>query len=222
MSFAIQSPIASISASIAGGIRTSCAILGDEALEDFGRRAAAVLGEGGLAGGEAASTGGAGGGVEQEVGEGVLPGLRELSTAATARESFGVMGGTMVGRGDTKGIRRDGSAETERFEGERMWVGLSDGRVVGVPLAWFPRLLGAAPTEREAFSLSPFGIDWGGAGRGRVRSRAGTGGSARDALQRVGRWPTLCYKLWRSFDGFKVPSRRLYSCEARTDAIVSV
>ncbi len=52
------------------------------------------------------------------------------------------------------------SAETVRFEGERMWVGLSDGRVVGVPLAWFPRLLGASPAEREGFGLSPFGIHW--------------------------------------------------------------
>ena len=51
-------------------------------------------------------------------------------------------------------------AETVRFEGERMWVGLSDGRVIGVPLAWFPRLMRAAPAEREAFTLSPFGIHW--------------------------------------------------------------
>ena len=52
------------------------------------------------------------------------------------------------------------AAESVRFDGERMWVGLSDGRVIGVPLAWFPRLLRAAPAEREAFSLSPFGIHW--------------------------------------------------------------
>lgn len=52
------------------------------------------------------------------------------------------------------------SADTVRFEAERMWVGLSDGRVVGVPLAWFPRLVRATPVEREAFELSPFGIHW--------------------------------------------------------------
>ena len=52
------------------------------------------------------------------------------------------------------------SAETVRFEGERMWVGLSDGRVIGVPLAWFPRLARATAAEREAFELSPFGIHW--------------------------------------------------------------
>ena len=52
------------------------------------------------------------------------------------------------------------SAETVRFEGERMWVTLSDGRVIGVPLAWFPRLAKAAPAERERFEISPFGIHW--------------------------------------------------------------
>jgi hypothetical protein len=52
------------------------------------------------------------------------------------------------------------SAGTVRFEGERMWVGLSDGRVVGVPLAWFPRLTRATAAEWEAFELSPFGIHW--------------------------------------------------------------
>ena len=44
------------------------------------------------------------------------------------------------------------------FERERMWVGLSDGRVIGVPLAWFPRLAQALATEREGFAISPFGI----------------------------------------------------------------
>jgi hypothetical protein len=52
------------------------------------------------------------------------------------------------------------SAESVRFEGDRMWVGLSDGRVIGVPLAWFPRLMRAAPEERERFGISPFGIHW--------------------------------------------------------------
>ena len=41
-----------------------------------------------------------------------------------------------------------------------MWVGLSDGRVIGVPLAWFPRLVRATPAERDGFEISPFGIHW--------------------------------------------------------------
>lgn len=52
------------------------------------------------------------------------------------------------------------SAETVRFDDDAMWVGLSDGRVIGVPLAWFPRLLHADPAAREGFELSPFGIHW--------------------------------------------------------------
>jgi hypothetical protein len=52
------------------------------------------------------------------------------------------------------------AVETVRFDGERMWVGLSDGRVIGVTLACFPRLARATPAEREGFEISPFGIHW--------------------------------------------------------------
>jgi len=31
-----------------------------------------------------------------------------------------------------------------------MWVELDDGRSLGVPLAWFPRLLNATPEQRQA------------------------------------------------------------------------
>ena len=75
------------------------------------------------------------------------------------------------------------SAETVRFDADKMWVGLSDGRVIGVPLAWFPRLARATPAEREGFEISPFGIHWEALdedlGRGPARrargSRAGRG-----------------------------------------------
>jgi hypothetical protein len=52
------------------------------------------------------------------------------------------------------------SAESVRFDEDVMWVALSDGRVLGTPLAWFPRLLKAAPAEREAVEISPFGLHW--------------------------------------------------------------
>lgn len=52
------------------------------------------------------------------------------------------------------------SAETVRFDEDVMWVGLSDGRVIGVPLAWFPRLMKAGPAAREAVAISPFGLHW--------------------------------------------------------------
>jgi hypothetical protein len=37
---------------------------------------------------------------------------------------------------------------------------LSDGRVLGVPLAWFPRLLDASPEQRRNVEISPFGLHW--------------------------------------------------------------
>lgn len=39
-------------------------------------------------------------------------------------------------------------------------VALSDGRTLGVPLAWFPRLLHASPEQRGACRLSRRGLHW--------------------------------------------------------------
>lgn len=47
-----------------------------------------------------------------------------------------------------------------RFDEHAMWVELSDGRTLGVPLAWFPRLLRATPAEREQVELSRIGLHW--------------------------------------------------------------
>ena len=47
-----------------------------------------------------------------------------------------------------------------RFDEHSMWVELDDGRTLGVPLAWFPRLLHAKPEERAACFLSRDGIHW--------------------------------------------------------------
>ncbi len=52
------------------------------------------------------------------------------------------------------------SPETISFDSDCMWVGLSDGRTIGVPLAWFPRLLHATPEERGACELSRRGLHW--------------------------------------------------------------
>src|SRR5207302_10748864 len=52
------------------------------------------------------------------------------------------------------------SATTVRFDEHTMWVDLSDGRTLGVPLAWFPRLLRATPAERERVELSRVGLHW--------------------------------------------------------------
>ncbi len=52
------------------------------------------------------------------------------------------------------------SATAVRFDEHTMWVDLSDGRTLGVPLAWFPRLLHATPVERERVELSRTGLHW--------------------------------------------------------------
>ena len=52
------------------------------------------------------------------------------------------------------------SAKSVHFDDDSMWVHLADGRVMAVPLAWFPRLLAATPEERAQFELSPRGIHW--------------------------------------------------------------
>jgi hypothetical protein len=49
-----------------------------------------------------------------------------------------------------------------RFDEHTMWVDLADGRTVGVPLAWFPRLLNATPAQRSQVELSRLGLHWDG------------------------------------------------------------
>ena len=41
-----------------------------------------------------------------------------------------------------------------------MNVELSDGRTLGVPLAWFPQLMHATREQLENFELSPYGLHW--------------------------------------------------------------
>jgi hypothetical protein len=52
------------------------------------------------------------------------------------------------------------SPTSVRFDEDTMWVELTDGRTLGVPLAWFPRLLRATPAERERVELSRAGLHW--------------------------------------------------------------
>lgn len=41
-----------------------------------------------------------------------------------------------------------------------MWVELTDGRALGVPLAWFPKLLKATPAQRDKVEISRVGLHW--------------------------------------------------------------
>jgi hypothetical protein len=52
------------------------------------------------------------------------------------------------------------SPTSVRFDEHTMWVDLSDGRTIGVPLAWFPRLLNATSAQRATVELSRLGLHW--------------------------------------------------------------
>jgi hypothetical protein len=52
------------------------------------------------------------------------------------------------------------SAKAVRFDEYNMWVDLSDGRTLGVPLTWFTRLVHATPDQRERVELSRIGLHW--------------------------------------------------------------
>ena len=48
------------------------------------------------------------------------------------------------------------------FDRDTMWVELDDGRSLGVPLAWFPRLMRATAEQRENYRIgySGNGLHW--------------------------------------------------------------
>jgi len=65
-------------------------------------------------------------------------------------------------RTESRGHGMNSSAKATRvhFDQDSMWVDLGDGRVIGVPLAWFPRLLHATAEKREQVCISPRGLHW--------------------------------------------------------------
>ena len=48
------------------------------------------------------------------------------------------------------------------FDSDMMWVELIDGRKLGVPLTYFPRLLNASPEQRQHYEMSGggSGLHW--------------------------------------------------------------
>lgn len=56
----------------------------------------------------------------------------------------------------------DLSIRTVWFDGQILFVGLSDGRTVGTPIAWYPRLRCASEVQRENWRLiaDGDGIHW--------------------------------------------------------------
>jgi hypothetical protein len=53
-------------------------------------------------------------------------------------------------------------AKKVTFDMDNMWVELTDGRQLGAPLAYFPRLLDAAQAQRDAYVISGggAGLHW--------------------------------------------------------------
>ncbi len=49
-----------------------------------------------------------------------------------------------------------------RFDADTMWVELADGRQLGVPLGYFPRLLRATSAQRTKYSMTGggTGLHW--------------------------------------------------------------
>src|SRR4030065_735578 len=61
-----------------------------------------------------------------------------------------------------KGHGMNISATRLDFDESMMWVDLADGRRLGVPLAYFPRLLRASPEQRMQYEMSGngTGLHW--------------------------------------------------------------
>jgi len=47
-----------------------------------------------------------------------------------------------------------------RLDDAQMWVELDDGRTLGIPLAWYPRLLHGSPEARAQVNISPSDLHW--------------------------------------------------------------
>jgi hypothetical protein len=69
---------------------------------------------------------------------------------------------TLASRTKKKSVRSYGPtsalAKSIDFTDDLMNVHLMDGRVIGVPLAWFPRLLAATPKQRKKYEIGGGGI----------------------------------------------------------------
>lgn len=59
-------------------------------------------------------------------------------------------------------IQADERVNQVYFTSETISVELMDGRIITVPLGWYPRLLNATPQQREAWEIcgGGYGIHW--------------------------------------------------------------
>jgi hypothetical protein len=56
----------------------------------------------------------------------------------------------------------DTRVKSVAVDADQLTVSLFDGRTIGVPLAWYPRLADATPAQRRNFEISGagYGIHW--------------------------------------------------------------
>ena len=75
---------------------------------------------------------------------------------------------------------------------DRLIVELDDGRILSVPLAWFPRILHATPAERDSWRLigNGEGIHWPGPDEDISVSGLLSGNKADESPQSFDRWLT--------------------------------
>ena len=61
-----------------------------------------------------------------------------------------------------KSVEKYPIAKKVSFDPDTMWVDLADGRMLGVPLAYFPRLLNAKVKQRKNYVISGggTGLHW--------------------------------------------------------------
>jgi hypothetical protein len=54
-------------------------------------------------------------------------------------------------------LKNNPIAKCVTFKQDSMWIQLADGRVLGVPLEYFPRLSDASPAQRKRYRISASG-----------------------------------------------------------------
>ena len=57
---------------------------------------------------------------------------------------------------------KEPAATSVSFDADNMWIELADGRMLGVPLAYFPRLFNASEQQRQSYTISGggTGLHW--------------------------------------------------------------
>ena len=52
------------------------------------------------------------------------------------------------------------SADKVWVDDELIVVRLDDGRIIGCPKVWFPKIMAASSDQLDSYKLSPYGVHW--------------------------------------------------------------